>query len=90
MSWHFSGVGKPDALKRAIDTEVQGYGDPATSQSRREYDEAAPALKTLIGAAPAGAVVSDTASVHASFDDHANRNGGGINVDIKTIGMLRE
>ncbi len=90
MSWSFYGVGKPKALGSAIDRYANNFGDTATSQSRREYDEAAPALKTLVGCAPENQAVSVNASGHASFDGEGRKTSGNISVEIKTLGMLHE
>lgn len=66
MSWSFSGVGKPDALQRAIDADLARYSE---GQSRDEYAEAAPALKALVGAAGPLQVVAVNANGHANLSN---------------------
>lgn len=46
MSWSFSGFGKPDAVVREI--EKANFG--LTGQSKDEWEEAKPALLTLVKA----------------------------------------
>lgn len=85
MSWSFNGVGKPEALKRAIDADVAR----ATGQSREEYEQVAPHLKGILDAAHADAAVQISANGHATFTN-GERTYAYIAVDIKQIGTLVE
>ncbi len=64
MSWSFSAVGKPDAVKRAIEASSNGKN---TGQSLDEWNAAKPALLTLVGANQ-GNVIRLSASGSASFE----------------------
>ncbi len=66
MSWSFSGIGKPAALKAGIDRELQNYGP---GQSRDEFEGAATHLKGLLNAAHDHALVRVEASGSAGFVD---------------------
>lgn len=86
MSWSFHGVGKPAALKAAIDKELANYGQ---GQSRDEYEQAAPHLKGLLDAAHEDAAVSVSASGHATLQD-GKRSYAQVDVTIKQLGTLYE
>lgn len=64
MSWSFSAVGKPDAVKRAIEASSNNQ---YTGASLDEWNEAKPALLALVGANH-GNVVKVSANGSASFD----------------------
>ncbi len=67
MSWTFSGIGRPEAIARAIDTAIEGYGPVSVhNQSRAEFEEARPHLQALVGAC-VGPCVKLIASGHAQF-----------------------
>ena len=71
MSWSFSAVGKPDAALRSLDTQNTGL----TDQSKREWDEAKPALKALVGANVGNVAVKVSANGHASFTNGVKTSG---------------
>jgi hypothetical protein len=85
MSWGIQELGKPEALKRAIDVSVEQY----SGQSKEEFAQAAPHLKGLLDAANPDAVVSLNASGHGHM-------AAGVfvpeylNVEIKQLGLLAE
>lgn len=83
MSWSFNGIGKPQALKTAIDADMQRY----TGQSREEFEHAAPHIKGLLDAAHEDAAVSVNANGHASFTD-GNRTSASVFVEIKQLGKI--
>lgn len=64
MSWSIQAIGKPDAVKRAIETANIGL----TGQSKDEWEEAKPALLALVGANCGNVVVRLNASGHVSFE----------------------
>jgi hypothetical protein len=70
MSWSFSAVGKPGAVKRAIE---ESHNNRLTDQSLEEWNEAKPALLTLVGANVGNVVVRVSASGSASFETHVSR-----------------
>ena len=82
MSWSFSAVGKPDAVKRAIETQNSGL----TGQSLAEWQEAQPALLALVGANVGNVAVRVNASGHASFASGDNPDGVSRGV-VKTHGQ---
>lgn len=86
MSWSFHGVGRPSALKAAIDADLGNYG---AGQSREEYEQAAPHLKGLLDAADDNTAVSVVANGHASFVN-GKRQSAYVSVDIKTLGKIFE
>lgn len=45
MSWSFSCVGKPDRVIAALDA----FSAKLTGESKREFDEVLPAIKTIVG-----------------------------------------
>ena len=63
MSWSFSAMGKPEAVKRAID---ESNNNKYTGQSLEEWNEAKPALLALVGANH-GNIVKVSANGSASF-----------------------
>lgn len=65
MSWSFSAVGKPDAVKRAIE---ESSNNKLTDQSLAEWNDAKPALLTLVSANVGNVVVKVSANGHASFE----------------------
>jgi hypothetical protein len=85
MSWSFSGVGKPDALKRALDNQLSQY----SGQSKEEFEQAAPHLKSLLDCAHDQAAVSVSANGHATFVD-GKRTHAHVQVTIQQIGTLYE
>ena len=64
MSWSFSAVGKPDAVKRAIE---ESPNNKSTGQSLDEWNVAKPALLALVGANQ-GNVVRIAANGSASVE----------------------
>ncbi len=64
MSWSFSAVGKPDAVKRAIESSPN---NTYTGQSRDEWDAIKPALLALVEANQ-GNVVRLSANGSAAFE----------------------
>lgn len=84
MSWSWAGAGKPSALKRALST----YGAVLTGASREEFDQARPALDTLLDANTDDRAVVVEANGHAYTDDggrHAT-----CAVSVRPIGLLAE
>jgi hypothetical protein len=69
MSWSFSAVGKPEAVKRAIE---ESPNNNLTGVSRQEWDEAKPALLALVGANVGKVAVRVSANGHASFETRAH------------------
>ena len=65
MSWLFSAVGKPDAVKRAIE---ESSNNKYTGPSLDEWNEAKPALLALVGANVGNIAVRVNASGHATFE----------------------
>lgn len=66
MSWNVQMAGKPEAVHKALET----YGDTLTGQSREEFEEARPALQTLVAAnVSPNVVVKLNASGHATLQD---------------------
>ena len=64
MSWSFNAIGRPDAVRREMDTQNAGL----TGQSKLEWDEVKPVLAVLIGMNCGNHVVRISASGHASFE----------------------
>ena len=85
MSWSIVKVGKPEALKRAIDVEVEKF----SGLSKDEAAMAAPHLKGLLDMAPAACVVSLNAFGygHKVVEKFVP---DGLNVEIKVVGLLVE
>lgn len=83
MSWSFRGVGKPAALKAAIDKDVENH----SGQSKAEYAAAAPHLKGLLDQAAENAGITLAANGHASYLD-GNKIDSYINVELKQIGQV--
>lgn len=65
MSWSFSAVGKPDAVKRAIEASSNNN---CTGQSLDEWNDAKPALLALVGANVGNVAVKVNACGSASWD----------------------
>jgi hypothetical protein len=84
MSWSFSAVGKPEAVTRAID---ESSNNKVTGQSLDEWNEAKPALRTLVGANVGNVAVRVNANGHASFMAKENPDGVGASVPVKTQGQ---
>ena len=63
MSWSFSAIGKPDAVKRAI---IESSNNTLTGPSLTEWNDAKPALLALVGA-NVGNVVKVNATGSASM-----------------------
>ena len=87
MSWAITKVGKPEALKRAINAEVEKY----TGLSKEEFSQAAPCLLGLLDMAPAASAIS----LNASGYGRTNKADGkflpdGLNVEIKVLGVMVE
>jgi hypothetical protein len=83
MSWSFTGVGKPAALKSALDAELQNY----SGQSRKEFEQVQPHLKALLDAAHDESAVSLSANGHASFQD-SKRTYANVSVELKQLSKL--
>jgi len=73
MSWSVQFVGKPDAVVRALEGHIEK--NRLTGQSKAEYEEALPALKTLVQGNAGLVVVNLVASGHASFQDGVKTSG---------------
>jgi hypothetical protein len=86
MSWSIQAIGKPEAVKSAIDKAIEGYGPKApNNQSRAEFEEAQPHLHGLLDLiVGASNVVKLSASGHASFVDGAKTQGT-CSVAIETL-----
>jgi len=66
MSWSVTVIGKPDKVAEELDK----HSDTLTGQSKTEYDEAKPALQSLVRLNVGGEnLVKLTASGHANFTD---------------------
>jgi hypothetical protein len=96
MSWSFSGIGRPEALKRALDKHSEQLGtdpagDPRANLSRYEFDAAKSHLAGLLDAADQQTAVALTASGYASID-HATGvvTPKSVSVDLKPLGTLCE
>lgn len=85
MSWSFTGVGKPSAVKAGIDAAVETY----SGQSREEFERAAPHLKGLLDMAHDDAAVSVAANGHETFVG-ARRTYASVDVTIKQLGKIYE
>jgi len=72
VSWSFQAVGKPEAVKRAIE---ESSNNKLTGQSLEEWNEAKPALLTLVGANVGNVAVTVNANGHASFSDGVKTQG---------------
>lgn len=83
MSWSFNGVGKPAALKAAIDKAAEGY----SGQSKAEFDDVIPHLKGMLDAAHEEAAVSIEANGHASFAD-GKRTYANVFVKVQQLGTI--
>jgi len=85
MSWGISKVGKPEALKRAIDAAVEGY----SGLSKEEFAKAAPHLKGLLDLAVPGVVTLLNASGHGHMaaGEFVPDN---LSVEIRPLGLLAE
>jgi hypothetical protein len=86
MSWAITKVGKPEALKRAIDASVEQY----SGQSREEFAQAAPCLMGLLDMAPAASAISLNASGYGRTDPNGKFVPDGLNVEIKVLGVMVE
>jgi hypothetical protein len=86
MSWSFQGVGKPSKIPAAIDKAIEGYGatDP-NNQSRKEFELAAVALKSLVAMNSDDNAVSVEANGHANFDTNGKMTYGQCQVTIKSF-----
>lgn len=62
MSWSVRFIGTPEKVVEALDK----FGDTLSGQSKEEFDEAKPALVTLVNG-NVGPMVDLNASGHASF-----------------------
>lgn len=71
MSWSLSVIGTPDAVKRAL----ADYSDALAGPSKQEFDEAKPALETLVGQNVGTQAVKLVASGHASFEGDQKTSG---------------
>lgn len=71
MSWSFAAVGKPEAVRKAIETANTGL----TDQSKAEWEEAKPALLALVSANVGNVAVKVNANGHASFSNGAKTQG---------------
>ena len=90
MSWSINVIGKPDAIKRALARQ----SETLTGESKREFDEARPAIETLLdqnmsaeGACPY-AICLD-ANGHGSSRE-GKKLYGACSVSIKTLGQMVE
>jgi hypothetical protein len=93
MSWSFSGVGKPAALKRALDERSEGMGtdpagDPKKNLSRFEFDHAKAHIGALLDAADQESAVSINAGGYASIDGDGVVTPKSLNVEIKQLGVI--
>ena len=86
MSWAITKVGKPEALKRAINAEVEKY----TGLSKEEFSQAAPCLMGLLDMAPAASAVSLNASGYGRTDPNGKFVPDGLYVEIKVLGVMAE
>ena len=86
MSWSIQKVGKPEALKRAIDVGVEQY----SGQSKEEFAMAAPHLKALLDMAPPSCAYALNASGYGRLDPDGKFIPDGLNVEIKVVGLLVE
>lgn len=80
MSWSIQVVGKPENVTKAL----EAHAERLTGQSRQEYDEALPALKTLVAGNVGPVAVSVNASGHASFEAGLKTHSA-INAEIKQL-----
>ena len=85
MSWSITKVGKPEALTRAVDKEVEIY----SGQSKEEFVAVAPHLKGLLDSCDGEQVMSLVASGHATFVN-GQRTYAYLDVAIKQLGALAE
>jgi len=86
MSWSNSWIGKPDAIKAAMDR----YGETLTGNSKEEFETVKPHLAGLLDQNTGGGGV-----VHLDANGHAytNQDGtrvGQCSVTLRTLGVLTE
>jgi len=91
MSWGIQKVGKPEALKRAIDAEVEKY----SGLSHEEFANVSLHLQGLLDWANPDVVMSLVASGHGHMTASDSVSPGVfvaeyLNIEIKHLGMLAE
>jgi hypothetical protein len=82
MSWSVSIVGKPAAVRRALD---EHSNHKLTGQSKKEWDEAYPALRALVNGNMGDLLVNLAASGHASTNSDGVRTQGQLNAVLTTV-----
>jgi hypothetical protein len=65
MSWSVQFIGKPENVVAALDK----HSESLTGQSKQEFDEAKPALATIVQQNVGGPLVHVEANGHATFSD---------------------
>ena len=86
MSWSIQKVGKPEALKRAIDVEVEKF----SGLSKAKAAMAVPQLKGLLDMVPSACVYALSASGYGRIDPDGKLIPDGLNVEITALGSLVE
>jgi hypothetical protein len=79
MSWSIALIGNPDAICKALDAQ----SEKMSGQSKQEFDEAIPAIKTLVSCNVNGQSVRVTRNGHASFDAAGTKIQGYTAVNIE-------
>lgn len=85
MSWSVNVIGKPVAVKVAIEKECANYGAPSdTNFSRAEFEAAKPALLALVDLAVGNKAVKVNASGHGTYQNGVQIDGY-VSVNIDTL-----
>lgn len=82
MSWSNRWVGKPDAIKRAMDR----YSEKLTMQSKDEFDDAKPKLAALLDANTHDGVLALDANGHGYTDSRDGKRIVTLNVKLGQVG----
>lgn len=85
MSYSVTFIGKPEAVKRALDKT----SNELTGQSKEEFDAVKPALETIMDQQVGNGIIKLNAYGHANIAD-GKKTFGNCGVEIAPIGMLVE
>lgn len=85
MSWSVTYLGTPDKICDALNK----YSESLSGQSKNEFDEASPHIKSLLLQNVGASIFRLNASGHAQFNSEGNKTSGYCAVNIEQIyGLL--